>query len=105
VSLANTRRHASTRPIWSRHIGDPILESNLVEVGEASEAREGNGQAVLDYAPPGARLVFSYGWHITLDGQDVYSRKLKALVKILRDEHNEHAVAMTSRSLSLPARR
>jgi NAD(P)H-binding len=42
----------------------------------------GTAQAVLDYAPPGARLVFSSGWHITLDGQDVYSWKLKALVKI-----------------------
>jgi hypothetical protein len=39
-------------------------------------------QAVLDHAPPGARLVFSCGWHITLDGQDVYSLKLKALVKV-----------------------
>jgi NAD(P)-dependent dehydrogenase (short-subunit alcohol dehydrogenase family) len=39
-------------------------------------------QAVLDYAPTDARLVFSCGWHITLDGQDVYSWKLKALVKI-----------------------
>ena len=42
----------------------------------------GTAQAVLDYAPPGARLVFSCGWHITRDGQDVYSWKLKALVKI-----------------------
>src|SRR5918995_5139338 len=42
----------------------------------------GTAQAVLDYAPPGARLVFSSGWHITLDGKDVYSWKLKALVKI-----------------------
>jgi NADPH:quinone reductase-like Zn-dependent oxidoreductase len=41
----------------------------------------GTAQAVLDYARPGARLVFSCGWHISLDGQDVYSRKLKALVK------------------------
>ena len=32
--------------------------------------------------PPEARLVFSCGWHITLDGQDLYSWKLKALVKI-----------------------
>ena len=36
----------------------------------------GTAQAVLDYAPPGARLVFSCGWHITRDGKDVYSRKL-----------------------------
>lgn len=38
----------------------------------------GTAQSVLDYAPPGARLVFSCGWHITRDGQDVYSRTLKA---------------------------
>jgi NAD(P)-dependent dehydrogenase (short-subunit alcohol dehydrogenase family) len=42
----------------------------------------GTAQAVLDHAPPGARLVFSCGWHITRDGQDVYSWKLKALVKV-----------------------
>ena len=42
----------------------------------------GTVQAVLDHARPGARLVFSCGWHITLDGQDVYSWKLKALVKV-----------------------
>jgi NAD(P)-dependent dehydrogenase (short-subunit alcohol dehydrogenase family) len=42
----------------------------------------GTAQAVLDHAPPGARLVFSCGWHITLDGQDVYSWKIKALVNI-----------------------
>jgi NAD(P)-dependent dehydrogenase (short-subunit alcohol dehydrogenase family) len=42
----------------------------------------GTAQAVLDYARPGARLVFSCGWHITRDGQDVYSWKLKALVKV-----------------------
>src|SRR5919107_2154960 len=42
----------------------------------------GTAQAVLDYAPPGARLVFSTGWYITLDGQDVYTRRLKALVNV-----------------------
>ena len=42
----------------------------------------GTAQAVLDHAPSKARLVFSSGWHITRDGQDVYSWKLKALVKI-----------------------
>src|SRR3954471_1566924 len=43
----------------------------------------GTAQAVLDYAEPGARLVFSCGWHITRDGQDVYSWKIKVLVNIL----------------------
>ncbi len=42
----------------------------------------GTAQAVLDHAPPGARLVFSCGWHITRDGQDVYSWKLKTIVKV-----------------------
>jgi len=42
----------------------------------------GTAQAVLDYAQPGARLVFSCGWHITRDGQDVYSWKLKAIVRV-----------------------
>ncbi len=42
----------------------------------------GTAQAVLDHAEPGARLVFSCGWHITRDGQDVYPWKLKAIVKV-----------------------
>src|SRR6476619_828738 len=43
----------------------------------------GTAQAVLDYAPPGARLVFSCGWHITRDGQDVYSWKLRTIVHVV----------------------
>ena len=42
----------------------------------------GTAQAVLDYSPPGARLVFSCGWHITRDGLDRYSWKLKAIVAV-----------------------
>ena len=37
----------------------------------------GTAQAVLDYANPNARLIFSCGWHITYDGQDVYPPSLK----------------------------
>src|SRR4051812_31110040 len=42
----------------------------------------GTAQAVLDHAEPGARLVFSCGWHITRDGQDVYSWRLKATANV-----------------------
>ncbi len=42
----------------------------------------GTAQAVLDYARPGARLVFSCGWHITRDGKDKYSWQLRAIVKV-----------------------
>jgi hypothetical protein len=41
----------------------------------------GTAQAVLDYTQSGARLIFSCGWHITRDGQDVYSRSFKAALK------------------------
>jgi hypothetical protein len=43
----------------------------------------GTAQAVLDYAPPGARLVFSSGWHLTRDGLDVYPWKLRASLKVI----------------------
>jgi NAD(P)-dependent dehydrogenase (short-subunit alcohol dehydrogenase family) len=43
----------------------------------------GTARAVLDYARPGARLVFSCGWHITRDGKDVYSWKIKLLVHVI----------------------
>jgi uncharacterized protein YbjT (DUF2867 family) len=42
----------------------------------------GTAQAVLDSADPAARLVFSCGWHITLDGRDVYTWRLKALLHV-----------------------
>jgi hypothetical protein len=44
----------------------------------------GTAQAVLDYAKPGARLIFSCGWHITRDGKDVYPPSLKREEKIVR---------------------
>jgi len=40
----------------------------------------GTAQAVMDLAKPGARLIFSCGWHITMDGQDEYTRTFKFLV-------------------------
>ena len=42
----------------------------------------GTAQAVLNHAPPGSRLVFSCGWHITRDGQDVYSWRLRAFARV-----------------------
>jgi hypothetical protein len=42
----------------------------------------GTAQAVLDYARPGARLIFSCGWHITRDGRDIYSRGFLAFGKV-----------------------
>jgi len=43
----------------------------------------GTAQSVLDHARPGARLIFSCGWHITRDDKDVYSWTDKAVVKAI----------------------
>ena len=50
----------------------------------ANHYSSGTAQAVLDYARPGARLIFSCGWHITRDGQDVYPQSLKREEKFAR---------------------
>jgi hypothetical protein len=42
----------------------------------------GTVQAVLDHADPTTRLIFSCGWHITRDDQDIYSRKFKTIVAV-----------------------
>jgi hypothetical protein len=42
----------------------------------------GTAQAVLDYAKPGARLIFSCGWHITMDGKDKYSQGFLRTMRI-----------------------
>jgi hypothetical protein len=43
----------------------------------------GTAQAVMDFAKPGARLVFSCGWHISRDGLDRYSMFFTVLVPML----------------------
>lgn len=48
----------------------------LVPWGRKNYA-SGTAQAVLDFARPDARLIFSCGWHITRDGLDRFSKSLK----------------------------
>ena len=42
----------------------------------------GTAQAVLDFAEPDARLIFSCGWHITRDGKDRYSWAFRAFLRV-----------------------
>lgn len=42
----------------------------------------GTARAVLDHARPGARLIFSCGWHITRDGKDRYAWWFTAGIRI-----------------------
>ncbi len=44
----------------------------------------GTAQAVLDFAQPGARLIFSCGWHITRDSRDVYPPSFQREEKLAR---------------------
>ena len=78
-------------PAWARRakeLGADLVNLRLV----STHPDEGNRspqqavetvQAVLDYASPGARLVFSCGWHITRDGQDAYSPIFLMTVKVV----------------------
>ncbi len=70
------------REVIERAVGacDAVL-TVLVPRGVHQYA-SGTAQAVLDHAPPGTRLVFSCGYQITRDGQDVYTWKVRALVKV-----------------------
>ena len=43
----------------------------------------GTAQAVLDFAPPDARLIFSCGWHISRDGQDLYTKKFIWMLRVV----------------------
>jgi hypothetical protein len=44
----------------------------------------GTAQAVLNHAEPGARLIFSCGWHITRDGLDQYSWAFRLMLALFR---------------------
>ena len=55
----------------------------LAPWGIKAHYASGTAQAVLDLAEPGARLIFSCGWHISLDGNDTYSRAFRAKVATL----------------------
>ena len=50
----------------------------------ADHYASGTAQAVLDHAQPEARLIFSCGWHISMDGLDVYPKSMIAQEKITR---------------------
>jgi hypothetical protein len=43
----------------------------------------GTARAVLENAKPGARLIFSCGWHITKEGKDHYSRRQRFIYGLL----------------------
>ena len=71
----------------------------------------GTAQAVLDYARPGARLIFSCGWHITRDGLDQYSRSFRAALqasawigKLLRAVEIDDQVEACRRVFDSPTR-
>ncbi|WP_269537404.1 NAD(P)-dependent oxidoreductase [Cerasicoccus fimbriatus] len=43
----------------------------------------GTAQAVMDFAEPGARLIFSCGWHITKDGKDQFSLLFRVFIAVV----------------------
>lgn len=74
--------HTNDREVIGRAVAgcDGVL-TVLVPWGVDGYAT-GTARAVLDRAPPGARLVFSCGWHISRDGKDVYPWRLRLFVRV-----------------------
>lgn len=56
----------------------------LAPWGVGRHYSSGTAQAVLDFAEPHARLVFSCGWHITRDGLDRYGWGFRLIVALFR---------------------
>lgn len=63
-------------------VGCDAVLTVLVPLGVQQYA-SGTAQAVLDFAPKTARLVFSCGWHITRDERDRHSRRFIAATVVV----------------------
>ena len=50
----------------------------------ANHYASGMAQAMLDCAEPGAHLIFSFGWYITLNGKDLHLPSLKREEQLAR---------------------
>ena len=72
------------RPVIQKAVADCDGVLTVLVPWGAQHYSSGTAQAVLDYGPPGARLIFSCGWHITMDGKDVYPPSLKRDEKLAR---------------------
>ncbi len=91
-SVHKLERFASRIRVVSGPTNDPEVVRRAVEDCDGvltvlvpwgvQQYATGTAQAVLDHAHEDARLVFSCGWHITRDGQDRYTRRLRAFVKV-----------------------
>ena len=71
------------REVIERAVGGCDAVLTVLVARGVDHYSSGTAQAVLDHAPPGARLVFSAGYHITRDGQDTYTWKVKAMVNVV----------------------
>lgn len=91
-SVGKLDRFAGRISIVPGRTNDPEVVSRAVEGCEGvltvlvpwgvDGYSSGTAQAVLDHAEPDARLVFSCGWHITMDGDDQYSPVFLAILAI-----------------------
>ena len=73
------------RNVIKRAVGGCDAVLTVLVPWDVQQYASGTAQAVLDYSPPGARLVISCGWHISRDGKDNYSWTFRALIKIAAD--------------------
>lgn len=91
-SVGKLARFKDRITVFAGKTNDPAIIAQAVEGCDGvltvlapwgvQDYSSGTARAVMDAARPGARLIFSCGWHITRDGKDVYSTKLKVFVAV-----------------------
>lgn len=74
--------HTNDRAVIQKAVANSDAVLTVLVPWGVQQYATGTAQAVLDYAPKDARLIFSCGWHITKDGQDTYSLGLRLFTKI-----------------------
>lgn len=74
--------HTNDRQVIKKAVSDCDGVLTVLVPWGVNHYATSTAQAVLDYARPDGRLIFSCGWHISRDGKDVYSLPFKFFVKI-----------------------
>lgn len=74
--------HTDDRDVIRRAVQDADAVLCVLAPWGVNGYSTGTAQAVLDFAPPAARLIFSCGWHISRDGKDKYRWQLRVFLAL-----------------------
>ncbi|KAA9006011.1 NAD(P)-dependent oxidoreductase [Histidinibacterium aquaticum] len=68
--------------VVAQAVGDADGVLTVLAPWGTDDYASGTAKAVMAAAKPGARLIYSCGWHITRDGKDRFSLKIKLILAL-----------------------